>query len=93
MALGLAQGILLGVVVGLVAYLWKGNWYLGLIMGAAIVGNMVIGGFTGAAVPLALRRLRVDPALASAVFVTTATDVMGVVLVLGLATLLISHLV
>ena len=93
LALGLAQGILLGIVVGLVAYLWKGNWYLGLIMGAATVGNMVIGGFTGAAVPLALRRLRVDPALASAVFVTTATDVMGVVLALGLATLLISRLV
>ena len=92
LVLGLAQGVLLGVVVGLVAYLWKDSWYLGLIMGAAIVGNMLVGGFTGAAVPLALRRLRVDPALASAVFVTTATDVMGVVLALGLAALLIGYL-
>ena len=58
----------------------------------AMVGTMVIAGLTGAGVPLLLSRLKIDPAVASAVIVTTCTDVVGFLLFLGLATALVSFL-
>ncbi|MDA1128915.1 MAG: magnesium transporter, partial [Chloroflexi bacterium] len=93
LALGLVHGIALGVVVGLVAYLWKGNLTLGLILGLAMMGNMLVAGMFGAGVPLLLRQLRMDPAVSSAVFVTTFTDVIGFILFLGLAAIFVQHLV
>jgi magnesium transporter len=62
-----------------------GNPYLGLIIFAAMIGNLVIAGFFGFLIPLLLKGLKIDPALASAVFLTTATDVFGFFLFLGLA--------
>ena len=93
LALGSIHGVALGVVVGLVAYLWKGNFTLGLILGVAMLGNMLVAGMAGAGVPLLLRHLRMDPAVSSAVFVTTFTDVIGFVLFLGMAALFVQHLV
>lgn len=90
--LGLIHGLLLGLIVGIVAYLWKGNFVLGIVVGVAMLGNMVVAGFVGAAVPLLLRRLRIDPAVASATFVTTFTDVLGFLLFLGLGAALIDNL-
>ena len=92
LALGLINGALLGVVVGLVAYGWKGNPALGLVLGVAMLGNMLVAGLAGAGVPLLLRRLRMDPAVSSAVFVTTFTDVIGFLLFLGMAAALIGWL-
>ena len=85
LALSLINGLLLGVVVGLVAYAWKGNYMLGVVLGLAMLGNMLVAGLAGAGVPLLLRHLRMDPAVSSAVFVTTFTDIMGFLLFLGLA--------
>ena len=90
--LGVVHGLLLGIGVGLIAYVWKGNAMLGVVLGLAMVGNMLVAGLAGAGVPLLLRSLRMDPAVSSAVFITTFTDVIGLLLFLGLATLLISHL-
>ena len=87
-SLGLINGGLLGVVVGLVAYAWKGSGTLGIVLGVAMLGNMLVAGLAGAGVPLLLRRLRMDPAVSSSVFVTTFTDVIGFVLFLGLAAVL-----
>ena len=92
MLLGLIHGILLGVVIGLLAYWWKGNVMLGVVLGVAMVGNMAVAGLAGAAVPLVLRLMRLDPALGSAVVVTTVTDVVGFSLFLGIATILVSSL-
>ena len=92
LALALVQGILLGVVVGAAAYAWKGDPTLGIILAAAMVGNMIIAGLTGAGIPLLLRKLKMDPAVSAAVFITTFTDVLGLLLFLGLATLLVDHL-
>ncbi len=92
LVLGVVHGVMLGGVVGLVAFGWKGNFMLGLILGIAMLGNMLIAGLVGAGVPLALRRLGMDPAVSSAIFVTTVTDVVGFSLFLGLAALLISSL-
>lgn len=91
--LGVIHGILLGVIIGAIAYLWKGNWMLGVVLGAAMVGNMIVAGLAGAATPLVLRLFGLDPALGSAVIVTTITDVIGFLLFLGIAAALITYLV
>lgn len=85
LALGAIHGVALGVVVGVVAYLWKGSFALGVVLGLAMLGNMLVAGMAGAGVPLLLRQWRMDPAVSSAVFVTTFTDVIGFVLFLSLA--------
>ena len=89
-ALGLLHGVVLGVLVAAIALLWKQNVGLAVVLGVAMLGNMVIAGFFGAGVPLFLRRVGVDPAVASAVVVTTATDVLGFLLFLGIASAAIS---
>jgi len=93
LALGLIHGVALGIVIGFVAYLWKGNFTLGLVLGFAMLGNMLVAGMFGAGVPLLPRHLKMDPAVSSAVFVTTFTDVIGFVLFLDLAAAFIDHLV
>lgn len=92
LALGLIHGVALGVAVGAVAYIWKGNIILGLILGLAMLGTMLVAGMFGAGVPLLLRQLKMDPAVSSAVFVTTFTDVIGFVLFLGFAAIFVEHL-
>ena len=93
LTLGAAHGLVLGVIVGGVALAWKGNATLGLVLGAAMLGNMLVAGAAGAGVPLLLRQLGMDPAVSSAVFVTTFTDVLGFLLFLGLAAAMIGFLV
>ncbi len=92
-ALGLIHGIWLGVLVAVLAILWKQNVGLGMVLGVSMLGNMLIAGSVGAAVPLLLRRIGMDPAVASAVVVTTVTDVFGFLLFLGIATASISLIV
>ena len=93
LSLGTIYGIALGLVVGIMAYLWKGNFTLGLVLGIAMLGNMLVAGMFGAGVPILLRQIRMDPAVSSAVFVTTFTDIIGFVLFLGLAAAFVDHLV
>ena len=90
--LGLIHGALIGAAIGLLAMVWKGNATLGGVVFLAMSGNMVVAGLAGAFVPLLLRRMGLDPAVSSAVFVTTVTDVMGFLLFLALAAGLISYL-
>ena len=89
LTLGLLHGIWLGTLVAVVAWLWQQNVGLRL----AMLGNMAMAGLVGAGVPLLLRRIGVDPMVASAVAVTTATDVFGFLLFLGIASASISLLV
>lgn len=88
--LGLLHGVWLGILVAGIAIIWKQNLGLGLVLGIAMLGNMIIAGTVGAGVPLFLRRIGVDPAVASAVVVTTFTDVFGFLLFLGIASAAIS---
>ncbi|HUT02643.1 MAG TPA: magnesium transporter [bacterium] len=93
MSVGLLDGTICGVIMGSLAGLWFKNFWVGLIMFVSMIVNLVIAGLFGALVPLVLRTLRLDPALGSSIFVTTATDVGGFFVFLGLATLLLGHLV
>lgn len=87
-AVSLCNGLAIGLVTSLAAWLWKGNPYLGLIVGIAMVVNMVAAGLAGAAIPLVMKRLGFDPAQSSGIFLTTVTDVVGFFAFLGVATLL-----
>lgn len=89
---GLLQGLFIGVTVGVAVAIWKGNPMMGLVLGLAMVGNMLMAGVAGAVIPLALKALRLDPALASSVLVTAITDSFGFALFLGLATLFLPYL-
>lgn len=91
-SVNLANGVILGVFMALTAFVWKGSLTLGVVLGAAMVCNMMVAGVAGAVVPLTLRVLKIDPALASGVIVTTFTDCCGFFSFLGLATLLLRHL-
>jgi magnesium transporter len=90
--LGFMTGLANGLVLALIAYLWKGSWLLALILGVALVFNMVVAAVVGTLVPIALKTFRVDPAIASSVIITTFTDVCGFFSFLGLATLLMRFL-
>lgn len=92
LALGLLNGLAIGVPVALIALLWRGDPWLGLVVGLAMFLNMIIAGLFGAAIPLGLRLVGLDPALSASIFLTTATDVFGFLLLLGLATLILLRL-
>ena len=85
--LGLLNGIVIGLIVGVISYAWKGSFALGIVVSIAMVLNMVAAGLSGVLVPYTLRALRIDPALASSIIMTTVTDVAGFFFFLGLAAL------
>ncbi len=84
---GLLNGLLFATLLGLVVYFWFGNDELGLVIAAAMVVNFFVAALAGILIPITLNYLGIDPAVASGVFVTTVTDVVGFFAFLGLATL------
>lgn len=91
-SLGLINGAAIGVLTGIVIYVQYKNFTLSLIIFAAMIINMVIAGFFGFLLPMVLKTLKVDPALASSIFLTTATDVLGFFAFLGLAQMFLPYL-
>ncbi len=89
---GVVNGVALGLLLAFAAFMWKGNPFLGLVVGAALATNTVIAVSLGGTVPLLLKRLGVDPAVASGPILTTVTDMVGFFLVLSFAAALMPHL-
>jgi magnesium transporter len=89
---GVLHGAVLGLIVAILGGLWEGNAVFGLVIGVAMFLNMVIAALSGFFIPLLLKKMGIDPALASAVFVTTMTDVLGFFFFLGFATLMLTYL-
>ncbi|MGI8956502.1 MAG: magnesium transporter [Chthoniobacterales bacterium] len=85
--LGLLNGLAIGLAVGLIGWLWKGSILLGVVAGAAMLLNQLAAAAAGVMIPLGLKTVRLDPALASSIFLTTVTDVAGFFFFLGLASL------
>jgi magnesium transporter len=85
--IGICNGVSIGVLVGLIGWLWQGNLALGVVIGLAMLGNLIMASLAGVIVPLTLKALKIDPALASSIFVTTVTDVCGFAFFLGLGAL------
>jgi len=83
------NGVIWSIVIAFVTYYWFSDIVLSVVIGLAIIVNLVVAAFSGAFLPLLLTRLRIDPALAGGVILTTITDVIGFVAFLGLAALVI----
>jgi len=92
MSVGLINGFVLGLLMAAAAYLWQGNAYLGLVAGGALAINTVIAVCLGGTVPLFLKGLGVDPALASGPILTTVTDMVGFLLALTFAGAMLAYL-
>jgi magnesium transporter len=84
---GVANGVVTGTIAAILAWAMNGDLRLGIILALALITNLFVAGLVGTLIPLGLKALKVDPALASTVFITTFTDVCGFASFLGLATL------
>jgi len=91
-AVGLINGLVLGLLIALVAMLWQGNPWLGLVVGFALSLNTVIAVSIGGTVPVLLKRFKIDPAVALGPILTTVTDMCGFFLLLGTASLMLPYL-
>lgn len=92
LSIGIINGIVLGILIGIVAWVWKDNAFLGIVIGLALAINTLIAVSIGGTVPLILKRFGIDPAVASGPLLTTVTDMAGFFLVLSLASLFMPQL-
>ena len=90
---GLTTGVVIGSIIAVLGFIWERNIVFGIVIGVAMILNMMVATMSGFIVPVILKKLKIDPALASAVFVTTVTDVLGFFFFLGLATMFINYLI
>lgn len=86
LSIGFITGTILSIIICIIGYLYAGNYIFGIVIGLAMFLNIVASAIAGFCVPLILKKLKVDPAVASSVFVTTVTDVLGFFFFLGLST-------
>jgi magnesium transporter len=91
-SVGLINGLVLGLLIGAAAFFWKGNIYFGLVVGSALAVNTLVAVSLGGTIPLILKRMKVDPALASGPILTTITDMVGFFLTLSFATIMLSRI-
>ena len=89
LAVGILNGIFFSLIIAAIAYLWYGNPGLGFVMAIAIIVNLIAGALAGALIPVILKRMSIDPALAGGVVLTTVTDVIGIFAFVGLASYLL----
>ena len=86
---GVANGLAFALIVAVIAYFWFGNAMLGVVLGFAMIMNLIVAALSGILIPLGCERVGADPALASGTFVTTVTDVVGFFIFLGLGSWLL----
>ncbi len=87
---GIFNGLLWALILASVVTLWKQDWHIGVVIAVAMFVNMLMAGLAGVMVPLTLKKLKIDPALAGSMMVTTFTDVIGLLTFLGTATIMLS---
>ena len=90
--IGIINGLVLGLLLGGVAYLWKASPWLGAVVGGALAANTLVSVLLGGILPLVLKRLKLDPALVSSPVLTTVTDMCGFLFVLSFATAVLPKL-
>ncbi len=88
--LSVVNGLLFGLVIGLIAFVWFKDFRIGIVIASSMLINLFCAGLAGAIIPLGLKKIGVDPAIGSTVLLTTVTDVVGFLSFLGLATLILS---
>ena len=92
-SVGFINGLMTGIITGIIVYGLYGNVYLGIIICIAMIGNLIISGIFGFLIPVALKAMHLDPALASSIFLTTATDILGFFIFLELANVFLPYLI
>jgi magnesium transporter len=90
---GLITGTTCGMLVMIIVYLWKGDIFLGMLVGISILLTLIVATLAGALVPLIMHRLKVDPAVASGPFITTVNDIISLLIYLGMATIFMGYLI
>jgi magnesium transporter len=90
--IGVINGIVIGAVSAIVAWVWHGNPYLGLVIGLGMLVNLIIAGLSGSSIPILMKAAGLDPAQCSSIILTTMTDVIGFFAFLGFAVLFQSYL-
>ncbi|MEJ5169332.1 MAG: magnesium transporter, partial [Arcobacteraceae bacterium] len=85
----ISNGLIFGVLAGIVAAFWFGNYMLGIVILLAMIANLLVAGFFGSVIPLILKKFDIDPAVGSSVVLTTLTDIVGFFAFLGIATILL----
>ncbi|MGC8885602.1 MAG: magnesium transporter [Verrucomicrobiia bacterium] len=85
--IGILCGVATGIVVGVAGYFWKGTVMIGIVAGSAIVLTQIVAGMSGVLIPILLKALKIDPALAASILLTTITDVAGIIIFFGIATI------
>ena len=88
-SIGVLNGLLWSSIVALAVYFWFESVFLGIVIASALLINLIIGAISGVSLPLILARLKIDPALAGGVILTTITDIVGFISLLGIATLIL----
>ena len=89
---GLITGFVCGLVITGIIYFWKGDIFLGLLVGASIMASLVVATLAGSFVPLLMDRLNIDPAVASGPFITTINDIISIFIYFGMATAFMGYL-
>jgi len=93
MTVGLINGLTVGVAMAFLSFLWLRNWALGVVIIVAMTISLIVAGMIGSSIPIVLKKVNIDPAVASSVFITTITDIVGFFTFLGAATLLLQHII
>ena len=91
--LGAANGTIIGIITALIAWIWMGSPYLGLVIGLGMLGNLICAGLSGAAIPLIMKKIGIDPAQSANIILTTVTDIIGFFAFLGFAVIFQNYLV
>jgi len=89
---GILLGLVCGVLISIIAYVWQGNKMLGLVVGCSLSITLIFGTLTGTVVPIVLYKLKIDPAIASGPLITTLTDILSLLIYFGIATAFLSYL-
>ncbi len=89
--LGALNGIIIGLVTGVIAWQWQGSSFLGVVIGLGMIVNLIAAGLAGAAIPIIMKKLGVDPAQSSSIILTTITDVVGFFAFLSFAVMFQKH--
>ncbi len=92
MWVGIIIGVTCGILISVIAYVWKGNFILGLVVGSSLLITLIIGTLAGTIIPLILYKFKVDPAVASGPLITTINDILSLLIYFGIATAFITSL-
>ena len=90
---GVINGVVIGLVTAGIAWMWQGNAFLGLVIGLAMIVNLTVAGLAGAAIPVLMKKVGLDPAQSSSIILTTVTDVLGFFAFLGFAVIFQDYLI